>query len=130
RVEGEKGLRWRGVEAFRRMGTLPGKDAEVQVAVSACRGLLADAENYGQTTASGLGLVRLIEGRLEEMLGRGEAAVGHYLQAFELGERREGDVYRLLEQLRQRRQLTTADRVLRQCEQLGMTEAVTATRPE
>ncbi len=67
---------------------------------------------------------------MEEMLGQGEAAASLYLQAFEQGERREGDVSRLVQQLRNRRQLAEASRVLRKCELLGLQEAVTAMRPE
>lgn len=130
RLEGDGGLRWRAVEAFRHLSTLQTAGDNADAVVRYCRRLLGEAETLGRTSTSGLGLVKLVEGRLDEAVGQMDAAVSFYIGALDQGERREGDVLRLVQLLRDRQQGAEASRVLRQCEQFGLTEAIAATRPD
>jgi tetratricopeptide (TPR) repeat protein len=112
RLDGAAGLRWRCAEATR-LVTLARRDDEPRLAAA---GQLLDEINAAQKNHPAVPLLRA---GIEELRRNDEAAIKHYRQALELGERQARVYHRLTQLLTERRRFADAHEVVRQAEGNG-----------
>jgi predicted Zn-dependent protease len=116
RIEGDNGTFWRYGEAARLLGQARGGQRSD---IAPARKLLGEAAQRRPKWAC----IPLLEAAADEIEGNTEAAVQHYLQALEQGEKNRQVLAHVARLLYQRRQYEQADDVVRQAEEQGMLDS-------